>query len=158
MKPLPILIALCGLGTAAFAAEVAPGDVVTDDYGAVESPLAGPGDPDRGAEVMVTRGTGNCIACHAVSALADAPWHGEVGPSLDGVGERWTEADLRGILVNAKNMFPGTIMPAYYKNSGYVRPGDGYTGEAAQGTLAPILTAQEVEDVVAFLSTLKYED
>jgi sulfur-oxidizing protein SoxX len=65
-----------------------------------------PATPQRGLEIMVDRGLGNCIACHAVTALSDLPFHGEVGPSLDGVADRWTEHDLRGIVANAKNVFP----------------------------------------------------
>ena len=140
--------------SAAFAAGVAPGEVDFVD-GAVEVSLSGtPGDVENG-KVLMNKGAGNCIACHAVDALSDLPFHGEVGPPLDGVADRWSEAELRGIVANAKMMFEGTIMPSFYKTEGYVRPGDAYTGKAAQGDLAPLLTAQEVEDVVAFLQTLK---
>ena len=75
---------------------------------------------------------------------------------LDGVGSRWNEAELRGIVANAKLMYEGTIMPAFYKVDGFTRPGNGYTGKAAE-TLEPILSAQQIEDVVAFLMTLKDE-
>lgn len=140
---------------AAVAEPVKPTDVQYDDYGAIAASLTGVGgDADNGRNVMITRSKGNCVACHAVSALADVPFHGEVGPTLDGVADRWTEADLRGIVANAKLTYDGTIMPAFYKGTGYIRPGDGYTGKAAAGELPPILTAQEVEDVVAYLLTL----
>ena len=76
---------------------------------------------------------------------------------LDGAGDRWTEADLRGIVSNAKKTFPGTMMPAYYKVDGYIRPGDAFTGKAAEEPLPPLLSGQQVEDVVAFLMTLKEE-
>jgi sulfur-oxidizing protein SoxX len=78
-----------------------------------------------------------------------------VGPELDGVADRWTEAELRGIVANAKEMFPETIMPSFYKTSGFVRPGNAYTGKAAEGELEPLLNAQQIEDVVAYLLTLK---
>ncbi|MDG4649383.1 sulfur oxidation c-type cytochrome SoxX [Roseibacterium sp. SDUM158017] len=134
---------------------IAPDDVATNEYGDIEQSLTGePGDPERGKAVMVERGLGNCIACHQVSALDDYPFHGEVGPPLDGVGARWEEPALRGIVVNAKAMFPDTIMPSFYRVSGFVRPGDGFTGRAAEGELDPLLSAQDVEDVVAYLSTL----
>lgn len=94
------------------------------------------------------------MACHEVSALNNAPFHGNVGPSLDGVGDRWSAAELRSIIVNAKVMYEGTVMPSFYRVSGFYRPGDGYTGKAAT-EIAPLLTAQQVEDVVAFLGTLK---
>ena len=54
-------------------------------------------------------------------------------------------------------MFDGTMMPSFYKTSGFVRPGDAYTGKAAPADLPPLLTAQQIEDVVAFLMTLKEE-
>ena len=140
----------------AFAETVAPDAVTFDEYGAVEASLTGvAGDAANGAKVMTNRGLGNCVACHAVTALSDAPFHGEVGPTLDGVGGYRSEAELRGILVNAKKTFEGSVMPAFYKTSGFIRPGDGYTGKAAQGDIAPILSAQDIEDVVAFLMTLK---
>ena len=136
-------------------AETAPADVTFSD-GAVEASLSGaPGNADEGMKVMTTRGLGNCIACHEVTALNDHPFHGEVGPPLDGVGDRWSEAELRGIVANAKMMFDETVMPAFYKSSGFVRPGNGFSGKAAEGDLPPLLTPQQIEDVVAYLLTLK---
>jgi sulfur-oxidizing protein SoxX len=150
------LAAVVALTTAATAETVAPADVQYDEYGAVAASLTGvAGDAANGAVVMKTKSKGNCIACHAVSALNDAPFHGEVGPELDGVGDRWSSAELRGILSNAKITFDGTVMPAYYKVDGFIRPGNAYTGKAADGALSPLLSAQDIEDVVAFLSTLK---
>jgi sulfur-oxidizing protein SoxX len=158
MKQISTLLVLAGLvvGLPATAAETTPDSVSHDDYGSVEQSLTGvPGDPASGKVVMTNRGLGNCVACHEVTALKETPWHGEVGPTLDGAGDRWTEADLRGIVVNSKMVFDGTIMPAYYKTSGFIRPGDDYTGKAPTQALSPILSAQQVEDVVAFLMTLK---
>ena len=123
--------------------------------GAVSTSLSGlAGDPAEGRKIM-NKGAGNCIACHAVSDLAELPFHGEVGPELDGVADRWTEAELRGIIANAKEMFPETVMPSFYRTEGFIRPGNAYTGKAAEGALDPLLTAQQVEDVVAYLMTLK---
>jgi sulfur-oxidizing protein SoxX len=143
--------------TLAFAEGVKPQEVVYAD-GAVSTSLSGmPGDPANGA-VLMNKGSGNCIACHAVSALSDLPFHGEVGPSLDGAADRWSEAELRGIVANAKMMFEGTVMPAFYKTEGFTRLGDAYTGKAhGDGEVQPLLSAQEIEDVVAFLVTLKEE-
>ena len=101
------------------------------------------------------RGLGNCVACHAVSAMPDVPFQGDVGPALDGVADRWEEAQIRGILSDAKMTFDGTIMPSFYKTGPFIRPGDAFTGKAAEGELAPLLTAQQIEDVVAYLLTLK---
>lgn len=136
---------------------VKPQDVTYID-GAVEASLSGvPGDPAIGAEVM-NKGAGNCIACHQVSALSHLPFHGEIGPMLDGVADRWTEAELRGIVANAKVMFEGSMMPSFYRTDGFIRLGDAYTGEAhGDGEVQPLLTAQQVEDVVAYLMTLKEE-
>ncbi len=140
--------------SAASAGEVSPSKVVYEN-GAIAGSLTGqPGDPAAGREIIITKSQGNCIACHAAEQLKDAPWHGEVGPPLDGVGDRWSEAELRGIVANAKMTFDGTVMPAFYKTEGFVRPGDGYTGGPAE-TIEPILSAQQVEDVVAFLATMK---
>ncbi len=134
---------------------IVPDDVVANEYGDIEQSLTGaPGDPERGLEVMVDRGLGNCIACHQVTALEEYPFHGEVGPSLDGVGARWEEPALRGIIADAKAVFPDSVMPSFYKVSGFTRPGNAFTGRAAEGPLDPLLTAQQVEDVVAYLMTL----
>ncbi len=139
----------------AFAEVVAPADVKYED-GIVAASLTGmAGDAANGRKVMTTRSLGNCIACHQATALEDFAFHGEVGPSLDGVGDRWTEEELRGIVANAKMMFDGTVMPAFYKDSGFIRIGNGYTGKAAKPEdVTPILNAQQVEDVVAYLMTL----
>ena len=154
MKRIMLTAVMAGLGTIAVA-QTTPSEVTFGDYGQVDTSLSNVvGDPAAGFEIMVARGKGNCIACHAVTALEEYPFHGEVGPTLDGVGDRWEEADLRGIVANAKMTFPDTIMPAFYKTEGFVRPGNGYTGKAAEGALDPILTAQEIEDVVAYLMTL----
>lgn len=154
MKGFMLAAVVVGVGTIAFA-QTAPTEVAFGDYGQIDMSLSTvAGDPAAGLEVMVARGKGNCIACHQVTALEEYPFHGEVGPSLDGVGGRWEEADLRGIVANAKMTFPESIMPAFYKVDGFVRPGNGYTGAAAEGELDPILTAQEIENVVAYLMTL----
>jgi sulfur-oxidizing protein SoxX len=155
MKRNIIALGLACAASGAVAAEVPPGDVVYD-YGAVAQSLTGqPGDPERGRAVVGDKSLGNCVACHANSDMADIPFHGEIGPMLDGAGDRWSEAELRGIVANAKMMFPGTMMPAFYKVDGFIRPGDAYTGEAAPEDLPPILSAQQIEDVVAYLMTLK---
>lgn len=149
-------IALAGalLAGVASAAEVKPSDVVFKE-GAVEASLTGvAGNPDSGAQIM-NKGAGNCIACHQVSALSELPFHGEVGPPLDGAADRWSEAELRGIVSNAKVMFEGSVMPSFYKTEGFIRIGNAYSGKALEGEASPLLTAQEIEDVVAFLSTLK---
>lgn len=156
MKLSTLTLAAMLLGGAAVAEVVAPGDVQMDEYGAVAASLTGqPGDVAAGEKVMTSRALGNCVACHQVTALDYAPFQGNVGPSLDGVADRWSDAEIRGILVNAKATYDGTVMPAYYKTDGFIRPGNAYTGKAANEDFGPLLTAEQVEDVVAFLSTLK---
>lgn len=143
------------LASSAFANEVLPTAVSYDD-GAVAQSLSGvAGDATQGRLIVGSKKMGNCVACHQVSDLADVPFQGEIGPMLDGAGERWSEADLRGIVANAKIMFEGSMMPSFYKTEGFIRPGKAYTGKAADDTFAPLLTAQQIEDVVAYLVTLK---
>ena len=134
----------------ALAEEVAPSDVVYSD-GVVEASLTGKaGDTVTGRDVFSNRKLGNCLACHSNSDMPELSFHGEVAPLLDGVGDRWSEAELRGIVSNAKMMFEGTMMPAFYIDTGYIRPLEGFDGKS-------ILSAQQVEDVVAYLMTLKDE-
>ena len=148
-------VAAAFLSTAALAATL-PAEVTFTDTGAVAQSLTGqPGDPAAGLKVATTRPEGNCIACHAAQGWAKFPEPGNVGPPLDGVGARYSAAELRGIVVNAKKHFPDTVMPAFYKVDGIIRPGDGYTAKAAKEPLQPILTPQQVEDVVALLETFK---
>lgn len=150
-------VAITLTASASFAEMVKPQDVAFVD-GAIEVSLSGvAGDPVVGAEIM-NKGAGNCIACHEVTALNHLAFHGEIGPMLDGAGDRWTEAELRGIVANAKIMFEGSMMPSFYKTEGFTRLGDAYTGKAhPEGDVDPLLTAQQIEDVVAFLMTLKEE-
>lgn len=117
--------------------------------GTIPAPLTGkPGDPEAGRAALVNRKLGNCLACHTATDLADEPFHGEVGPSLDGVADRWDEASLRMLVVNAKMIYEDTAMPAFHRDAGFNRVMDSFAGK-------PILTAQQVEDVVAYLKTLK---
>lgn len=155
MKRIMTVTAGAALVATLAMAETAPEGVVFGEYGEIEDSLTGvAGDPENGRKVMTTRGLGNCIACHAVTALDDFPFHGEVGPTLDGVGGYRNAAELRGIVADAKMTFPESVMPSFYKNSGYIRPGDAFTGKAGTEPLPTLLTAQQIEDVVAYLLTL----
>lgn len=154
MKPALLALAIASLAAPALAGAVEPGAVVFDETGAVATPLAeAPGDPKAGKKVFSSRALGNCVACHSVTSLTDVQWHGEVGPVLDGIGARRSAEELRGIVADAKRTFEGSAMPSFYRTTGFIRPGDGYTGKAAT-EIRPILSAQEIEDVVAFLATL----
>lgn len=117
---------------------------------AIQKPLTdAPGDPKAGAKVLVNRRQGNCLGCHEVSALKGEEFHGELGPPLDGVASRWSSAQLRMIVVNPKKVFTAdTVMPAFYRVDGLHRVRPEFEGK-------PILTAQQIEDVVAYLATLK---
>lgn len=156
MRLTAITMAATLIAGAAFAEDVAPADVQYGEYGEVAASLTGvAGDAANGEKVFSTKSMGNCVSCHQVSQLPDVPFQGEVGPDISGVGDYRSAEELRGIVANAKMTFEGTVMPAFYKTSGFIRPGDGYTGKAPKGDLPPILSAQQIEDLVAFLLTLK---
>ncbi len=154
-RKLLVILAFAASTGAAAAAEIEPSDVSYVD-GSVESSLTGvPGDADNGRAIVGNKGLGNCVACHQVTDLSEVPFQGEIGPMLDGAGARWSEAELRGIVSNAKMMFDESLMPSFYKTEGFIRPGKAYTGKAADDSLGPLLEAQQIEDVVAYLTTLK---
>ncbi len=141
--------ATVAFATMASAGTITPDNVAFDDHGSVAMSLTGvAGDAENGRKVFANRKLGNCLACHQNGEMTDQFFHGEVGPSLDGVSERWTAEELRGIVSNAKNTFDGTIMPGFYKVSGFTRNMEKFEGKS-------ILTAQEVEDVLAYLLTLQ---
>ncbi|BDE06172.1 hypothetical protein WPS_14480 [Vulcanimicrobium alpinum] len=118
--------------------------VVAD--GVPESLTGRPGDPVEGRKVVEDRKLGNCLSCHAFPFAAEDP--GNIGPDLQGVGARLSPAELRLRVVNMKVLDPQTIMPAYYRVAGLRDVGKAFGGK-------PILTAQQVEDVVAFLASTK---
>lgn len=135
-------------------ADVAPTEVQFGETGEVAQSLTGvPGNAEEGAKVATTRPLGNCVACHQISSNK-ADFQGNIGPALDGAASRWSEAQLRGIVIDSKHTFPESVMPGMYKTGPYIRPGDAYTGKAAPAELPPILSAQQIEDVVAYLMTL----
>ena len=132
-------------------AEIAPDEVEIENFGVEQALTDTPGDPEKGREWAAARKLGNCLACHENSDMSDLPFHGEVGPPLDGAGSRWNEAQLRAIVINSKVIFgEQTIMPAFYRTAGFSRPMDKFEGET-------ILSAQQIEDIVAYLKTLKDE-
>ncbi|MCP4315731.1 MAG: sulfur oxidation c-type cytochrome SoxX [Hyphomicrobiales bacterium] len=151
MKHTAALAIIAAIYASMAAAEtVKPTDVAFEN-GAVKVSLTGqPGDPSAGRAVFANRKQGNCLACHVNTNLSEESFHGEVGPPMDGVADRWSETELRAIVSNSKLIFEDTIMPGFYVDSGYERPLDKFAGKS-------ILTAQQVEDVVAYLMTLKEE-
>ena len=145
----PLFAGAVLIAAATASAETMPGDVTIEDGVVVLSLTGQAGDPAMGREWAAGRKLGNCLACHTTSDLKNQPFHGEVGPPLDGVGDRWNAGELRAILVNSKAVFGiETIMPAFYRTSGFNRTADKFEGKS-------ILTAQQVEDVIAYLLTLK---
>lgn len=146
------MISLSGasmLASAARAEDVKPEAVKFTDMTVSQSLTGKPGDAAAGAKVFVDRKLGNCLACHEVSALKKELFHGNVGPSLDGVADRWKPAELRAIVTDAKHVFgPETVMPGFYSLNVGINVRKDLVGKT-------ILTAQQVEDVVAYLETLK---
>ena len=90
---------------------------------------------------------GLCLLCHA-GPYPEERFQGNLAPDLAGAGSRWTEGQLRLRMVDASRLNPETIMPAYFRTEGLTRVARSFAG-------TPILTAEQVEDVVAFLATLR---
>ncbi len=108
-----------------------------------------PGDPAKGRAVAINRKLGNCLACHKMP-IPEQQFHGEVGPDLAGVAGRFSEGELRLRVVDSKKLVPDTIMPAFYRNSGFHRVMKKFQGKS-------MLNAEQVEDMVAYLMTLTTE-
>lgn len=143
------LVAVGLAATAVNAEPVSPAAVNIVD-GEIKASLTGkPGSAVKGAEWFSNRRLGNCLACHVNPEMTKEQFHGEVGPSLEGVASRWNETQLRAIVVNPKKVFgDGTLMPAFYRTTGFYRTKKDFDGKT-------ILSAEQVEDVVAYLMTLK---
>jgi L-cysteine S-thiosulfotransferase len=140
---------LCAGVTTATAKDIPPGDVKIVDGKVVEAVTDAPVNAADGRKFFADRRLGNCLACHANSEMSEQLFHGEVGPPLDGVAERWTPEELRAIVVNSKAVFgEQTVMPGFYS----LDVGKD-VAEAFQGKT--ILTAEQVESIVAYLATLK---
>lgn len=142
---LPAMVAL---------AAAAPGTAGSDPiaiYQIVGDAIPAPldeleGDPARGRAVVAGR-RGNCLACHE-APIPEEPFHGNLGPPLDGIGSRASAGALRLRLVSPRTLNPDTVMPAFHQVEGLRRVLARHRG-------SPILTAQEVEDVIAYLLTLR---
>ena len=119
-----------------------------ESKGALRSLTGTLGDPQKGRLVIVNPDKGNCIACHRVAALSAEPSHGGLGPTLNGIAARYSEAQLRQLIINARIFFPNTVMPSYFATDDQQRVPIAYAGR-------PLLSEAEVEDVVAFLKTLR---
>lgn len=137
----PVLFA----GTCAAAEPLSPYRVVN---GRIPAPLApGAADPTRGKAAVLSRDGGNCFLCHTVPDAGETPL-GNIGPPLAGVGRRLTAAQLRLRLVDSTLINRATVMPAYYRVKGLRQVASAYQGK-------PLLSAQQIEDVIAYLLTLR---
>jgi sulfur-oxidizing protein SoxX len=105
------------------------------------------GDAARGKAIVLNRQVGLCLLCHS-GPFPEERFQGNMAPDLKGAAARWSEGELRLRLVDARKLNPDTIMPPYYVVDGMNRVARSFRGK-------PILTAEQIEDVVAFLATLK---
>ena len=139
---------LAGLAIALASCSDADPRLVTEaqiEGDAIPAPLsAETGVPERGQEVFVDRERGHCVLCHAIEGL-DAEFQGNVGPDLSSIGARLSPGQLRLRIVDYQIVRPGTLMPSYYRIHDLYQVADTYQDQ-------PILSATEVEDLVAYLS------
>jgi sulfur-oxidizing protein SoxX len=105
------------------------------------------GDPERGRAIVVNRQVGLCLLCHS-GPFPEQKFQGTLAPDLKGAGVRSSEGQLRLRIVDASRIKPDTIMPPYYRIDGLDRVAPSFQGK-------PILTAEQIEDVVAYLLTLR---
>lgn len=141
------LVAVLSLALAASAdaAEPAPYRIVGDT---IPDALSGMrGDAGRGRAIVVDRRLGLCLLCHS-GPFPEERFQGELAPDLAGVGDRLSEGQLRLRMVDSRRLDPMTIMPSYHRVEGLVRVAREWQGK-------PILSAQQIEDVVAFLASLR---
>ena len=139
MRRVLLLAALLLPGPAA--AQAVVGDAMP------QSLTGQPGDAARGRAIVVNRQVGLCLLCHS-GPFPQERFQGNLAPSLAGAGARWSEGQLRLRIVDAARLNPATIMPPYYRADGLHRVARAFAGKT-------ILSAAQVEDVVAFLATLK---
>ncbi len=107
------------------------------------------GDVERGRSIVVNRQVGLCLLCHS-GPFPEVKFQGTLAPDLRGTGARWSEGQLRLRIVDASRLNPDTIMPPYYRIEGLTRVAPAFQGK-------PVLTAEQIEDVVAYLATLRDE-
>ena len=112
----------------------------------MESLTGAPGDAARGRALVLER-TSTCILCHS-GPFPEEKFQGDLAPSLAGTGSRWSQGQLRLRLVSAAHLNPATIMPSYYRLDGLEHVAPAWRGK-------PILSAEQIEDIVAYLATLR---
>ena len=139
-----VVLALALAAFPAAAQQVTP--QIVDDT--IPRSLTGrPGDAARGRAIVANRSVGLCLLCHS-GPIAEERFQGDIAPSLAGAGSRWSEGQLRLRIVDGSRLNADTIMPAYYRTDGLHRVARNFEGKT-------ILSAAQVEDVVAYLVTLK---
>jgi len=106
-----------------------------------------PGEAARGRAIVANRHVGLCLLCHG-GPFPEEKFQGDLAPDLGGAGSRWQEGQLRLRIVDASRINPATIMPPYYRVDGLERVAAPFRGR-------PVLSAEQIEDVVAFLTTLR---
>jgi L-cysteine S-thiosulfotransferase len=134
-------VALSGSASAqALRPYVVTGDAITDSLTGIS------GDAARGRALVLERSS-TCILCHS-GPFPEQKFQGDLAPDLAGAGSRWSQGQLRLRLVDASRLNPVTIMPSYYRVDGLDRVGPAWRGK-------PILSAEQIEDIVAYLATLR---
>lgn len=142
---IAVLFSTAGLAGVAEEEPLLPYSIVGD---AISASLTGAsGNPARGRAVVLDRRLGACLLCHT-GPFPEEKFQGTLAPNLSGAGSRWSAGQLRLRLVDASRTNPDTIMPPYYRVDGLIRVGRAWQGK-------PIMSAEQIEDVVAFLLTLR---
>ena len=132
------------LPCAAGAQELRPYTIIGDSI--AESLTGARGDAKRGRALVLER-TSTCILCHS-GPFPEEKFQGDLAPNLAGTGSRWSEGQIRLRIVSPSRLNPVTIMPSYYRVDGLARVAPAWRGK-------PILSAEQIEDIVAYLATLR---
>ena len=139
------MFAVVAAACPAFPQDLRPYNVTGD---AIPAALTGArGDPARGRAIVANRQVGLCLLCYS-GPFPEEKFQGNLAPDLKGTGSRWSEGQLRLRIVDSSRLNPDTIMPSYYRTDGLVRVAPNFAGK-------PVLTAEQIEDVVAYLATLR---
>lgn len=139
------IVAASGRVEAQSASGVRPYAVVADAI--PERLTAVPGDAARGRAIVTSRQVGLCLLCHA-GPFPEERFQGTLAPDLAGAGKRWSDGQLRLRLVDSRRLNPQSIMPAYHRTDHLTRVGSAWRGQ-------PVLNAQQIEDVIALLRSLR---
>jgi len=132
---------VCALAFSFFAGNAFAGD-------SIPASLTGAkGDPARGRAIVANRQVGLCLLCHS-GPFPEERFQGNLAPDLSGVGARFSEGQIRLRIVDSTKLNPQSIMPAYYKSEGLARVAPAFRGKT-------VLTPEQIEDIVAYLTTLK---